>query len=295
MAGRSVSKIPFPSKDPRYMKVWMRLKKGDTLEEALADIDITRPPARKKKQAGSSPSPPPRDGKVNGEDLLNHPDVPDVVKDKIRTAQGDPLAPGEPTTKGKSPGTIKTLQHGDSMSLDRHSDKITIPLSLEIQGSWSAQAGGPGPVDLSPLLTAIDQVNTHLAEASGKIAPAPDLTPVLEALAENTKKLDKIAIILGTISRETTRTADKIDPPPKGSTGHVNLDLHGPIIPPIEKPRTYAKQIRPEKGVMFHGPVEVYGMKGELIRVKDLSDRESKPQWMEARNFEIEKAEALAA
>jgi hypothetical protein len=53
MVRKRKSNIPFPTSDPRYAKVWQRIKMGNTLEEALADIDENRAtgkkPGRKKK------------------------------------------------------------------------------------------------------------------------------------------------------------------------------------------------------------------------------------------------------
>ena len=56
--------IPFPSKDKRYGRVWARMKKGATLEEALKGIECTpqdsppqEPPVAPPKQIHHQPPP----------------------------------------------------------------------------------------------------------------------------------------------------------------------------------------------------------------------------------------------
>ncbi len=269
-------------------------------------------------------------GMVNGQDLLDHPDVPDQVKDKIRAAGGDLLAPSEPTTKGKRPPAIKNHQHVNNMPGAGHCNKsqeITIRFDTSPLETILAEYVGkirevpppaavepaplPAPIDLTPVMDILDQTNTHLAEIIQRI-PAPsgpvDLTPVLDAITQvNThlaglgkdpaaskpapgleKALDKIAILLGTISREVQRIAEKVDPPPKNSVGHVMLkEDHGPPVKPEKNPVVFARMVRAENGHKFPGLVKVLGTRGPLIQVKDLTVSDSKPVWREGRNFEI--------
>lgn len=154
-----ITGIPFPSSDPRYHRIYDRMRNGDTLEEALADIDTYRGGGKKKKPEGSppekstkkvlkkssnSPSKNSGNGKVQAVDLLANDKVPDHVKDKIQKAQGLTLEPNTAAAKGKSAGTIKNHQHGFTML---ELGTITIPVRLEIDNpGFPAAQSSPSPI-----------------------------------------------------------------------------------------------------------------------------------------------------
>lgn len=85
----SKTKIPYPSTSSEYKKVYARLKAGNTLEEALKDMDVHRVGGPR---GGTQPKylkaklTPVSRGTVPAADLLNHPDVPDRVKEAIRVS-----------------------------------------------------------------------------------------------------------------------------------------------------------------------------------------------------------------
>ncbi len=260
--------IPFPTKDPRYNKVWYLVnQQGKTLDEAL-EIVKTWVPGRggrkpststvpvqgqgttktQKDKKKSSPKSPSKNGTVPVEDLLNHPDVPDKVKDKLREGQEDHISPIDGPQKN-----AKGVQKYSK------STEIVIPVRFDIDTSAIQDA-------IAPFLT---PVHSELREAKPQDISIP---PAIEkALEEIGKKFEKTNILLAEIARVLTRIADKENPKP-GAVGTVTLkDPPFPILPTATAPlHEKDKPVRAtENGLVVGDRVKWNSTEevGEVIRI----------------------------
>lgn len=125
-------KIPFPSSDKRYGRVWARMKKGDTLEQALADLDK---PRKKGKLSGvQKPEKPAETPEANAPDetrspATEQPNAPQNAGNK------KPWCP-PPSVRFEMPEELKHLKNLERLeelarlpALEKYFDKITVHLS----------------------------------------------------------------------------------------------------------------------------------------------------------------------
>jgi hypothetical protein len=186
---RQNSGIPYPAKDPRYHRVWDLVnRQGKTLEDAIkiAETGGTTPPreAVQAKKAGKNRGA--KNGAVNADDILNHPDTPEEMKKKIREAQGDQVVPDH-----ERPATAEKIGPGDN--------KVTVPLTgtldltqiMATAGKIPQQAMEPASLetierllnDIAGSTATIAQQLTRIADKQTGISvtsttpPAPDPQP----------------------------------------------------------------------------------------------------------------------
>ncbi len=153
-------------------------RKSSTSTVYIQDEGTTKPQKDKKK---SSPSKSPaKNGTVPGEDLLNHPDVPDKIKDQIRAAEGE--AACQKHVADMSKGVQKYSK----------STEIIIPVRFDLD---------------------TDAIKEKIAEYTGilKVGCECDLSPIIEAA----KKIESMAAIPLTLSlqvdpRDIERVKDRI-------------------------------------------------------------------------------------
>lgn len=151
MARKSNTGIPFQSKDPRYQKVWARMKSGNTLEEALKDIDTHRAAGR---GGGQQPK------------YLKGKRAPPV---KNVTVHADDLLQDSPQPGPKDPPCPVTATETDS------------PLLKELRKT---------NVFLGVIARALEQIANREApqpgqEGTGTMRPAPGPAPMVRREAEN--------------------------------------------------------------------------------------------------------------
>ena len=146
------SGIPYPSKDPRYHRVWDLVnRQGKTMEDAIKIAESqtgTTPP-------GSGA----KNGAVSADDMLGHPGVPEKVKEKIRAAQGDQVVPAP-----EGPATGEKTGPGDH--------KVTVPLTglLDLTQLMAAAGKIPQQVTEPASLGTIERLLADIAKSTATIA-----------------------------------------------------------------------------------------------------------------------------
>jgi hypothetical protein len=122
-------KIPFPTSDKRYGRVWARMKKGDTLEQALADLDKPRKPGKlpgvlKPEKPAETPDTKPPEEKRSPDS--EQPKAPENAGNK------EPWCP-PPSVLFKMPPELKHLERLEELArlpaLEKYFDKITVHLA----------------------------------------------------------------------------------------------------------------------------------------------------------------------
>lgn len=121
---KKTSGIPYPSKDRRYWIVAARMKKGETLEEALVDVEIRRPYGFSLKEThktppmekSASPSPPP--APIVDAPIEQHTPVPDP-------------GPGQETLILKEMGKQTIFLGRIARALDQIADRLAPQPGLE--------------------------------------------------------------------------------------------------------------------------------------------------------------------
>ncbi len=199
------SDIPYPAKDPRYKSIYYQMHaRGLTLAEAAKKV-VGEEEATKVLQKYSKSTPQKnghgrgaRNGAVSADAVLDHPDVPEKVKEKIRAAQGDqpPSRQGPPTAEKTGP----------------RDNRVTVPLT-----------GLTGTLDLTPLMS-----------VAGVHQPTR-LETIEKLLSDIAKSTATIAFQLTRIADKQTGISVTSTTPPAPDPQPVNRSPPPPPSPPPER------------------------------------------------------------